>query len=255
MVVLKRLISILSLIIPALGYGQDINPYFGVGFLAYSETGFPTEINGVEAKLRTDSNYKGESFAPELTVFAGVNWNTSNRLSLQTSIEYTRYLTAFSTVDYTVDTGSLPPLRHVVTYKMPYLKHYLTANYDILRSKKSNIYATAGIINQFLIRDRNNYPEFSLNRDDEKYQRSVDMMNQIPLSFNPFNLLYTYGLGATINRVDFSFVWQNYFSGSFTGNIQFEGVNKRLISKRRMFRFAVAYRFAAFKKESNKNEN
>jgi hypothetical protein len=233
------LLFITLTLIPTLSQGQGLKFFGGVSFTAQEEFGFPSSINNVEVILIRNDNFRGDDFEPNFGITAGFSYSLNHRLHLVHSLEYTRVLSTFATLDNDQTDPILGSIVQVSTFKQPYLNQQIHLAYELFSFRKIKFSLIGGLVNQILVKNRDNYIQISGRRQEDR--RAFEMLNQAPKSFKSIQLRYLYGLGIGFKRFNFDFSHQRYFNRSFTSEIQFENSKTGLKTSRRFFRFSVSY--------------
>lgn len=236
---LKKIIVLVLAFIHFLSKGQELKFFGGVSLTAQEELGFPSSINNVEVILIRNDNFRGDDFEPNFGLTAGFSYSLNHRLHLVHSLEYSRVLSTFATLDNDQTDPIFGSIVQVSTFKQPYLNQQIHLAYDLFTFRKMKFSLIGGLVNQILVKNRNNYFQISGGREEDR--RAFEMLNQAPKSFKSIQLRYLYGLGIGFKRFNLEFSQQRYFNRSFTSEIQFENTKTNLETSRRFYRLSLTY--------------
>lgn len=236
---LKKFIVIVLGSIPFLSNGQELKFFGGVSFTAQEEFGFPLSINNVEVILIQNDNFRGDDFEPNFGLTVGFSYSLNQRLHLVHSLEYTRVISTFATLDNDQTDPILGSIIKIGTFKQPYLNQQIHLSYELFSFRKLKFNLIGGLVNQILIKNRDNFTPITGTREEDR--RAFEMLNQAPKSFKSIKIRYVYGLGIGLNRFNLDFSHQHYFNKSFTSEIEFENTQMNLEISRRFYRLSFAY--------------
>lgn len=233
------LLALILIIIPTLSQGQGLSFFGGASFTAHEEFGFPTVINNVEVILIRNNNFKADDFEPSFGITGGFTYGLAKKLSLKHSLEHTRILSTFAALDNDQIDPVFGPIIKVGTFKQPYMNQQINLAYELLSVGSVKILLVGGVVNQILIKNRNNYDK--IDGTGEENRRAFDMLNSVPKSFKSWQIRYIYGLELKFKSLNINFSQHQYFNKSFSSQIEFEGEKTELETTRRLYRLSLSY--------------